>query len=289
MAGLRADYHNLYGFITTPRMHLKYDFSPKTNLRLSGGSGFRVSNIFAENVGVFVSSRQYEIVNPSSTYGYGLNPEKAWNYGLNFIHNFKLNGHNGSIAFDAYRTQFNNQTVIDLDANPQAIRFYNLTGKSYANSLQAELNYELIRKLDVRMAYRWLDVKTQYQNGLLEKPFTAKHRAFINLAYETTNKWKFDYTTQWLSKKRIPGTGSNPMGLQMPAYAPSYFQMAAQVSKKFGEKWEVYVGGENLTNYVQKERIIDAQNPFGQYFDGSMIWGPVIGRMIYVGMRFNIK
>lgn len=288
IGGIRVDHHNFYGFTTNPRLHLKYDFSPKTNLRLSGGSGFRVSNIFTENIGVFVSSRQFEIVNPSNNYGYGLNPEKAWNYGLNLIHNFTLNNRKGSIALDAYQTQFNNQTVVDLDASPQSILFYNLNGKSVSNSIQAELNYELLRKFDLRMAYRWLEVEGDYAQGRLSKPFVAKHRAFINLAYETKNKWKFDYTTQWLSKKRLPNTASNAVGMQMDSWSPSYFQMAAQISKQFGKNLNVYLGGENLTDYVQHHRIIDAQSPFSPFFDGSMIWGPVVGRMFYLGARFSI-
>lgn len=288
IAGIRADKHNLYGLITTPRVHLKYDFSPQTNLRVSAGSGFRVANILAENAGVFVSARQLEIVHPSNSYGYGMEPEKAWNYGLNFIHHFTLNDKKGSIALDAYRTHFTAQTVADFDAGPQQIRFYNLDGKSYSNSLQAELNYQPVQRLDVRMAYRWLDVKTTYQGHLLEKPFTAKHRAFINLAYETANKWKFDYTVQWLSKKRLPSTLANPVAHRLPEYSPSFFQMAAQVSKAFSSKLELYAGGENLTGFVQSQAIIDAQHPFSNYFDGSMIWGPVYGRMIYAGVRFRL-
>jgi len=74
----------------------------------------------------------------------------------------------------------------------------------------------------------------------------------------------------------------------MDAYSPSYFQMAGQISKQFSKRLEVYLGGENLTNFVQMHRIIDAANPFGDYFDGSMVWGPVVGRMIYAGLRFSI-
>lgn len=289
IAGLRVDQHNLYGTITTPRVHLKYDFTPATNLRFSAGSGYRIANIFAENAGVFVSARQMEILTPSNNYGYGLDPEKAWNYGFNFIHNFKVQNRKGSIALDAYRTNFKSQTIADVDANPQKIQFYNLNGKSYSTSLQAELNYQPLTRFDVRMAYRWLDVKTNYSSGLLEKPFIAKHRAFINLAYETLNKWKFDYTVQWLSKKRIPSTLTNPVAYQMPAYSPSYFQMAGQISKSLTPDFEMYIGGENLTGFMQQYAIIDAQNPFSNYFDGSMTWGPVNGRMIYLGLRFKIK
>lgn len=289
IAGLRFDYHNEFGVITTPRLHLKYDFTPKTNLRFSAGSGFRVANIFAENAAVFASARQYSILNPTSNYGYGLNPEKAWNYGFNFIHNFKITNKAGSFSIDAYRTNFKNQTVVDIDASPQQILFYNLTGKSLSNSIQAELNYEPAKKLDVRLAYRWLDVQTKYNSGILQKPLIAKHRAFANIAYETNNHWKFDYTTQWFSKKRLPNTSSNPADKQMGSYSPSYIQMAAQVTKQFGSKWDVYVGGENLTGYTQKNLIIDAGQPFSPYFDGSITWGPVNGRIVYAGMRFKIK
>ena len=188
VAGLRLDYHNEYGLIATPRLHLKYDFNPKTNLRFSVGSGFRTANIFAENAGLFASARQYNIANPSTNFGYGLNPEKAWNYGFNFVHNFKMNNRSGSFSFDAYHTLFTNQVVVDVDANPQQINFYTLKGKSFSNSIQAEFNYELIKKLDVRLAYRWLDVQTNYNGTVLEKPLIAQHRAFINLAYETKNK-----------------------------------------------------------------------------------------------------
>ena len=289
IAGVRLDYHNEYGWIATPRLHLKYDFTPKTNLRFSAGSGFRTANIFAENIGLFASSRQYSIVNPTSNYGYGLNPEKAWNIGFNFVHNFKVRDHSGSFSIDAYRTTFTKQVVVDVDANPQKILFYNLNGKSYSNSLQVELNYEPVKKLDVRFAYRWLKVMTNFNGNLLEKPLIAKDRAFINLAYETNNHWKFDYTTQWLSRKRLPNTTSNPTDKQMGAYSPSYIQMNAQVTKQFNSKWDVYLGADNLTNYMQKNLIISAQQPFGTYFDGSIIWGPVMGRILYAGLRFKIK
>jgi outer membrane receptor for ferrienterochelin and colicin/copper chaperone CopZ len=289
IAGIREDYHNQYGFITTPRLHLKYDFSSNTNLRFSIGSGFRSANIFAENTGFFVSSRQYSILNPTSNYGYGLNPEKAWNYGFNFIHNFKIHDRAGSFSIDAYRTDFKNQVVVDVDASPQKILFYNLNGKSFSNSIQAELNYELIKKLDLRFAYRWLDVQENYHGTMLEKPLIAKHRAFANIAYETKSHWKLDYTTQWFSKKRLPNTSSNPVDKQFGSYSPSYIQMSGQITKQFGSRWDVYIGAENISNFKQNPLIIAAAQPFSPYFDGSMIWGPVNGRMIYAGLRFKIK
>lgn len=285
IAGIRADHHNYFGWITTPRLNLKYDFSEKTNIRVSAGSGYRLANIFAENAAAFVSSRQYRIINTTHSYGYGLDPEKAWTFGINFLHSFKWKQRPGTISVDAYRTNFINQTVVDFDVSPQELYFYNLDGKSYSNSVQVEVNYELLKNLDVRLAYRWLDAKTYYWGELVEKPLISKHRAFINLGYKIPGKWKFDYTTQWYGRKRIPYTASNPAGLRLSDYSPPFIQITAQVTRTFGERWEVYAGGENLTGYRQKEPILDAANPFSKYFDGSMVWGPITGRMIYAGAR----
>jgi outer membrane cobalamin receptor/copper chaperone CopZ len=288
ITGVRLDYHNEYGLIPTARLNLKYDFTPESNLRFSVGSGFRVANIFAENTGFLVSSRQYSILNPSSGYGYGLDPEHAWNYGLNFTRQFSINGRKGTIMLDAYRTSFTNQVVADLDKSPQQVLFYNLQGKSYSNSLQAELDYELIRHFDLRLAYRWLDVKTDYHGKLLQKPLQAKSRAFINLAYETENHWKFDLTAQRIGAKRLPDTQSNPPAYRLGNYSPAYFQLSGQISRQFGTAWDIYAGAENLTNYTQKDLFISGEQPFNRYFDGSMIWGPVNGITAYLGMRFRL-
>ena len=62
----------------------------------------------------------------------------------------------------------------------------------------------------------------------------------------------------------------------------------AQVSKGWLEKYEVYLGVENLFNYRQEDPILDSENPFSDYFDSSMIWGPVFGRNVYLGVRLRI-
>jgi hypothetical protein len=67
--------------------------------------------------------------------------------------------------------------------------------------------------------------------------------------------------------------------------------MNAQITKTFGKKnlMDLYAGSENLANFFQKDAIISAQQPFNPYFDASLVWGPVSGRMFYVGWRFKIK
>ena len=52
---------------------------------------------------------------------------------------------------------------------------------------------------------------------------------------------------------------------------------------------EIYLGGENLTNYSQPNPIVSAEDPYGSNFDASLIWAPIFGTMYYAGLRFRIK
>jgi outer membrane receptor for ferrienterochelin and colicins len=289
VAGIREDHNNLFGFFTTPRLHIRYEPVKGTAIRLSAGRGQRTANIFAENTSVFVSSRTVNILSTQIGKAYGLNAETAWNKGISIDQKFKFLHRDAMLSLDFFRNDFDNQVVVDLET-PGQVSFYNLDGKSYSNSLQAELSFEPIKKLDVRLAYRYFDVKTTYGGKLLQRPLIAPDRAFANLAY-TAGTWKFDYTITSNGKKRIPSTTGNPVGYQRPEYSPSFVLMNAQVSKTVGKKhpMDFYLGAENLGNYFQKDVIIAADAPFGKYFDASMVWGPVTGRMFYVGWRYKIK
>jgi len=289
VAGLRADHNSLYDWFVTPRLHIRYEPVKGTTIRLSVGRGQRTANIFAENMSVFVSSRQINILSSSTSGAYGLDPEVAWNKGISVDQKFKLFDRDASFAADYFRNDFNKQVVVDIE-DPRQVKIYNLNGKSYSNSLQFELNAEPARKLEVRLAYRFFDVKTTYGNALLEKPFIAKNRAFANFAYEVSG-WKFDYTFNYNGSKRIPGTSGNPLQYQRNTTSPSYVSMNAQINKVVGKKhpFEIYLGGENLTNYFQKNVIIAADQPFSNYFDASLVWGPVSGRLFYTGFRYKIK
>ena len=288
VAGLRADQNNLFGFFVTPRVNLRYQPFHLTTIRVSAGRGQRTANIFAENTGVFVSSRQLNIINAAAGRAYGLDPEIAWNKGISIDQKFKLFHNDGLFSLDYFRNDFTSQVVVDMETAQQA-RFYNLQGKSFSNSVQAELNIEPVKKLELRLAYRWFDVQTTYDGVLKERPLIAKHRAFANLAYAISG-FKFDYTVTYNGKKRLPSSVTGHP-YHMGEYSPAFFLMNAQVSKTFGSKYpfDIYLGAENLTNYFQAETILGAAQPFGPDFDASMIWGPVNGRMFYGGLRFKIK
>ena len=290
-AGVRIDSHNLLGTFVTPRIHLRYVPWEKATLRLSAGQGRKSTNIFAENQQLFSSARQIDI---RSTGGniYGLNPEVAWNYGISYLQGFRLSEQKGNITFDFYRTQFQNQVVVDWE-NPQQISFYNLEGESYANSFQVEVNYSLIEDLDLRVAYKYYDIEIDYSNGRLSKPLVPNHRFFANIGYETQkqlkgSQWKFDLTYNWIGEQRLPNTSTNRVQYQLGDNAESYSLLNAQITKVFSDKFELYLGGENLTNMRQKNPILASDNPFGNNFDSTIVYAPIFGRMFYSGLRFKI-
>jgi outer membrane receptor for ferrienterochelin and colicin len=291
--GGRIDNHNRLGTFVTPRLHLRYNPWEKAVFRFSAGRGKRSANIFAENQSLFASSRVFSILNTSGAI-YGLNPEIAWNYGASFTQSFLLFGKNADITLDAYRTDFQNQVVVDVMQSPQQVLFYNLTGKSFANSVQLEFNYDFSTRLKMRSAYKMYDVQTDYLLGTFQRPLQAQNRFFANLEYETlpflnSKQWRFDFTYNWIGKQQLPTTKTNPSNDQFPEFSAAYSLMNTQITLVFSSVFEVYIGGENIGNYIQPTAILGAADPFGATFDSSIVYAPIFGQMYYAGLRFKIK
>ena len=291
-AGVRVDTHNLLGTFITPRLHLRYAPWENGVFRASAGRGKRSANIFAENQQLFASSRKISIDAIDGNI-YGLNPEIAWNYGVSYLQKFNLFNKKGDITFDFYRTDFSNQVVVDWE-NPQAVSFYNLNGKSIANNFQLELNYELAKNLNLRTAFKYFDISTDYKIGKLQKPLQPNNRFFGNISYETVTKdngaqWKFDLTFNNIGEQRLPNTAENPTQYQLPISSERYSLLNSQITKVFSNTFEIYVGGENLTNIQQENPILASDNPFGANFDSTIVYSPIFGRAIYAGLRFKIK
>jgi outer membrane receptor protein involved in Fe transport len=287
LAGIRADHSSIYDFFVTPRVHLKYNPFDWFHIRASAGKGFRTANVLAENNFLLSSSRKIRITDDPDQ-------EEAWNTGLNFSFYIPLGGKDLTIHTEWYYTRFNKQIVVDMDLNPHEVSFYNLDGKSYANSFQVEATYQFpfLRGFTLTGAYRNTDAKTDYRDakgGLrrLKKPLVSDYKGLLTGSYQTPlKKWQFDLTGQFNGGGRMPLPDTeNPMW--DTGFGP-YQVWNAQITKFF-RRWSVYVGAENLFDFTQDHPIIDATNPRGDNFDGSMVWGPVHGRKIYAGLRLNIS
>ncbi|MDB5282383.1 MAG: hypothetical protein JWO06_1458 [Bacteroidota bacterium] len=281
VTGLRVDKHNLYGPFISPRLNLKWNILYDFSLRISAGHGYRVPTIFAENFGLLANNRSI-IIDPKLGY------EEAWNYGANLTYKFFLGFREGTISLDYYRTDFTHRVVADIE-NTRQLQFYNLSGASFANAVQAEANYEVVKGFDVKLAYKYEQAKTDYLSGRKIVPLRPQNRGLMSLQYTTKNNhWRFNTSLNWFGKTRIPDTALNDAANQRPGWSKDWLQLNAQVTFKW-KAWEVYAGGENLLNFTQTNPIIAGDQPFSNQFDASLIWGPLKGEMVFTGVRFTLK
>jgi len=277
IGGARIDFHNKYGAFFTPRFHLRYNPLDNTSFRFTVGKGFRTSKIFAENFSYLASSREFVVEN-------NLQMEEALNIGINLTQYFYPFERELRIGLEYYRTDFTNKIVVDVDKNSREVNFYNLNGKSYSNNYQIEVGYELVTGLDLLTAFRYIDAKTTFNGKFDSDPLTKEYKGLFTLSYLTPLRlWQFDFTSQFNGPSRIPGTT-----LTKSSNSPSYTLLNAQI-KRYFKGWELYFGAENITDYTQENPIISADDPFGPDFDSTIIWGPLLGRRFYAGLRFYIK
>ena len=282
MGGIRGDRSSEYGYFVTPRFHVKYNPNEYAHFRLSAGKGYRTNHVLAENNYLLASSRRIDIAR-------NLDQDEAWNYGASASFYVPLFGKTLNLNAEYYYTDFLKQVVVDMDTDPHAVLFYNLGGRSYSQGFQVEATYPFFPGFTLTAAYRWTDAKTTYDGQLREKPLTGKYKGLLTASYQTPlGLWQFDATLQLNGGGRMPTPYEQGDGAWSWEHRYNGFeQLSAQVTRYF-RNWSVYVGGENLTNFKQKNPIIDASDPWGSNFDATMVWGPMHGAKAYVGVRFNI-
>ena len=287
VAGLRLDSHNNLGAFITPRLHVRYTPWERGALRFSMGQGRKAANIFAENQTLFATNRAINLRQNGGSV-YGLRPEKAWNYGGSVQQGFTLFGQQGELNVDYYVTNFQDQVVVDWET-ARYIRFYNLAGKSFANSFQLGMDYAPFKNVSTRFAYKNYQVKTTYLDGLKQRPLQPEHRFFANADYNNVTAegkgWRADLTYHFVGEQRLPDNPRDGIGFSARAYG----LWNAQLTRVFSPQFEVYLGGENLANQRQANPVVGIDQPFGRNFDASLIYAPVFGRMIYAGLRFNLN
>ncbi len=285
--GVRGDYHTDGGFAFAPRANLKYSFTDNLIVRVTGGRGFRHANIIADNLGLLSSGRRINVEEE-------IKMEDAWTFGGNITQYFALGeSSNSYISFDYFRSSFNSQLVVDWDKSENEVAVYNCHGRSFTDTYQADLSIEPFKGFTAIATFRYTNAKVEMDNqGLVDRPLMSKYKGVLNLQYATNlNKWTFDVTGQLNGPAPLPkfmGGGKTPV-------YPMFF---AQVTKKF-KGLDVYVGVENIGNYIQENAILidngnglqgikPGDNAFADSFNASMVWGPLMGRKFYGGIRLTL-
>lgn len=284
IAGIRADHHNQFGLMVTPRTLVKYNITPKTTVRANIGTGWRTVSLFSENINLLASSR--DII-----FAEQLKPEEAVNYGINLTRNFAADENNlsGYFSADFYRTDFQNQIFPDYDTAPTKAIIRNFTGASISNGFQAEMFIKFWKRFELKTGYNYLDVYREIGETKEQLPFNPMHKVLAVFSYKpVSNKFHFDVNVHWYGKQRLPDTKSNPAEFQRPDFSEPFTIANAQFTYNFN-KFEIYTGCENIFDLRQKRPVISWQNPFSPYFDTSSVWGPTRGREIYAGVRFKIE
>lgn len=300
-AGMRLDYNRVRdrqeSFIWihdsqlfwTPRVHAKWQVAKDLSLRASVGKGYRNAHFFAENQSLLLSSRKIYFDGNER-------PEEAWNAGASLVWQFNMPGGKASLAVDYFYTYFVQQMIVDLDQDVHGVHYYALNGeingygnRSRSHSAQIELTLKPLQRFEILLAYRFNDVRYMRQGVMRQKDMMSPHKALVNLNYSTPyDKWKFNLNCQVFGPMPLPNTHDNPIQYQRPDVSKPYCILNAQITKKF-RRWEIYVGGENLLNVKQKDPIVQANNPFGEYFDATMVYMPITGIMGYIGVRVILK
>ena len=296
-AGLRADYLLHHGWLITPRLNLKYSPARWLVARLSAGRGHRVANPLVENIGLMASSRQFYI-----DYNRDETLESAWNVGGNLIFTIPIwNRQEATLSMDYYHVDFGRRLVTDLDTHQTLAAIYADNGKSHTDTWQIDLSMPLFKGMTLYAAWRYtLQSVSQRYSSSFTKDFTytfyetsatliPAYKALLNLQYATAmRRWVFDATLQLNGRTRLPGSVTNIESVTLRSeHSPAYALLFAQVTKRF-RHFELYVGGENLLSYRQKNPIIGWDDPFGNRFDASQVWAPITGRKIYAGIRLNL-
>lgn len=272
MAGIRGDYSDMYGMFATPRGHIKWAVNDLLKLRFSAGKGYRTPRPMLENHNLMASSREIIIDD-------NLKQEEANNIGASASFDIDIFEKCLIVNMEYYYTNFMNQVVTDLDTDPHQVHFYNLDGKSYSHTFQIDATYPFFEGFSLLGAFRYNDVKTTISGVLRDKPLTSKYKGLVTATYKTPLEiWQFDVTLQ------VNGGGRMPDGY---GDFDAYPILNAQIIKWF--RWgNIYIGGENLTNFKQKSPIVGFDDPWGENFDATMIYGPVDGIMGYIGLKWKL-
>lgn len=315
IAGLRGEWYKptvegtkaINTLKLSPRLTLKYAPIDEITIRANAGRGLRYSTPLVDNIGVFSTSKVF--VNQNGEYqtdAYRNHTlEDSWILGGNITYYLPIGASSNSyISFDYFRTQFVEQKVVDyeLPGRTDAIAFYNLSdidnGRAFSDTYQLDFSVEPVERFTITLTGRYTNSKITLANrGLVEKAMTSRYKGVLNLQYSTNlNKWIFDFTASVNGPSRVydfmkdaPQIKSRNGGYYSNAYPLLY----AQVTRRF-KGVDIYVGGENLTNFRQKQLLFgdfDAENKpltSRSNFDASCVWGPIMGIKVYAGVRFTL-
>jgi outer membrane receptor for ferrienterochelin and colicins len=304
LLGMRHDYNTHHGHIFTPRIAYKKNMGQESVIRLNGGTGYRVVNLFTEDHAALTGARIVEIKSK-------LKPERSYNVNVNYVKKYFLIG-GTFIGLDAtaFYTYYNNKIIGDYDTDPNKIIYDNLLGHAISKGVSLNTDLAFASGLKI-LAGATLMANTITQNNLTSQQIlTEKFTGVWAVSYKIVkSKMAIDYTGNVYSPMRLPLLSDlDPRKPNSPWWSIQNIQVAYSGIKKI----EIYGGIKNLLNFTpakqnpfiiarthdpfDKEVNYDTQgkiiatsaNPYALSFDPTYVYAPMQGARLFFGLRYQI-
>lgn len=301
LLGLRHDFSKVHGSIWSPRINFKLNSEDKFLIwRTSLGNGFRVANVFTEDHAALTGARAVVFTEK-------LRPEKSWNATSNLMKKiYTSSGNYFGLDASLFYTYFSNQIIPDYESNPNEIRYANLDGSSRSKGLSLNFDGLWANGFKLLTGVTWMDVSLTEEGRRVQQLFAERFSGVWTLGYHIHSvELTLDYTGNVYGPMRLPLLG--PLD-DRQEFSPWWSLQNIQITKRFGEKWELYGGVKNLLNYrppnTSIARAFDpfdrgvvfddsgsvvptATNPNALSFDPTYLFAPNQGIRGFLGIRFN--
>lgn len=303
LAGLRYDYNSVHGSILSPRLNYKWVSEDKSTVfRISAGNGFRVANVFTEDHAALTGARDVVFTEE-------LAPERSWNTNLNLVK--KIYSDQGNyFGFDGsvFYTHFTNRIVPDYESNPNQIIYANLDGSAVSKGISLNFDAAWNTGLKILAGATLMDVSLEEEGERVRQLLTERFSGVWTVGYQFQKiGLSVDYTGNVYSPMRLPLLGELD---DRPEYSPWWSIQNIQLTKTFGEKWEIYGGVKNLLNFTPPANSIarafdpfdrgvefdesgqvlpTPDNPNALTFDPTYVFAPNQGIRGFLGLRFTLN
>lgn len=282
LSGMRADYQQDYGIIPSPRLSLKLNPAPQTTLRLNGGTGFRIVNLFTEDHAAYSGARATVLLED-------LKPERSYSSTAALQHIIDFGANPLTIDVEGFYTYFTNKIEPDYDT-PGLIVYQNLDGSATTRGVSLTLSQSFtVLPLSYTLGGTVMDVfvEDNGERGPLE--FAPEFQGVVNATYSFRANWSLDYTMNLTGPMHLP---EYEAPFARPTTSPTFSIHNLKLSKELpgpgNYDIDAYISVENLFDYTQAAPLIDPTNPFGPNFDTAYVYGPISGRAFGFGIRVTL-
>lgn len=257
-----------------PRAHLRYNHNESLVSRLSAGQGYRAPLTFFESEHGIIGSGGFAVdINKL---------EKSDNVSYSLSYDKGSLSTTGSVAY----TKLKNLAYIDTSRSTPTL-------KSSDESVDVKnaditVGYALTPELTISGAYEQYWYDNAYKNLLYIAAVEKRSRLMLDYDY---NGWDSMLQATWTGSRDLEpygyGNRYNDASLSDPknTKAPSFVTVDLKISKEITKVFSVYAGVKNLFDYTQTSKESPLFYDATGSYDVGHIWGPLRGRMSYVGIK----